>query len=176
MALRRAIAHSFSCRLRRSSPLVSWSSPWSASITQRDTTVGREEEGGAAVSAGGGGGGGGGGYHEPRNTSLSIPSGPNPDPCDTICIRGFVPYTPEEEVRAMVSQRAGFITMNFIVKGNGLPIVFVKFMTTEQATSTMNDLQGFSPPGYEEKLFIQYARRSLAGHGPKGGGGPPPGL
>lgn len=103
---------------------------------------------------------------DPRNQ-------PSPEPCDTICVRGFEPYTSAEDVKQMMVQIPGYQHMNYVTKGAS-PIAFVKFSTQEEATAALEQLQGYTPPGYGCALFVQHARRSCnqrPAPGSSGGGG-----
>lgn len=88
----------------------------------------------------------------------------NPDPCDTICVRGFSPFMTQADATEIMSKLEGFQTMNYVVKGSGSPIAFVAFDSINSSTNAMDQLQGTTVPNHEGSLFVQFARRSCAKH------------
>lgn len=88
----------------------------------------------------------------------------NPDPCDTICVRGFAPFVTQADAVEIMSKLPGYETMNYVVKGGASPIAFVAFDSLLHSQKAIDELQGSTLPNHEGSLFVQFARRSCSKH------------
>ncbi|KAG9456539.1 hypothetical protein H6P81_001047 [Aristolochia fimbriata] len=85
-------------------------------------------------------------------------------PCSTLFIANLGPTCTEEELKQVLSQYPGFLTLKMRTRG-GMPVAFADFEEVDQATEALNGVQGTSLPSSDRGgLHLEYARSKMRKH------------